>query len=279
MSLGDKGRTCTAFPFSQNIHTLPFNTEGAYSMPILRVEKNRNYSVISNVHLQDDSLSWKAKGLLSYLLSLPDTWQIYLEHLKNQSTDGRDSTRTGIKELLDKGYITRDFTRNDAGQIIGRDYIVREQPIADKPTSDKPTSDNPILDNPTVVNTDNINNGLKEKTTTATPPPPPFPLPEKYNTAVIQALILKALSIYSEDYIKEAISYAVDTSTGNTVQKFKAYLDKTIANGWGVGYQSEKIKGQEHDVEHFKKMPLKSLEMLAAAKNIYAIRELEKRSG
>ena len=250
-------------------------------MPILRVEKNRNYSVISNVHLQDDSLSWKAKGLLSYLLSLPDDWQIYLEHLKNQSTDGRDSTRTGIKELLEKGYIERDFTRNEAGQIIGRDYIVLEKPTSDSPTSDYPTLDTPTLDTPILLNTKVNKNELIK--TTATPPPPPPPpssslpvLPEKYNTAIIQALILKALTAYPESHIKESISYALDTTKAETVSKFKAYLDKTIKNHWGEGYLSE--KNQKKNVD-FSKMPFESLKMLAAADNIYAVRELSRRSG
>ena len=147
-------------------------------MGILRVEKNSNYSVISNVHLQDTSLSWKSKGILSYLLSKPDDWQIYLAHLQNQSTDGRDSTRTGIIELISAGYIAKDFSRNKAGQIIGRDYIVREKPVMDKPKSDKPRSDNPMLDNPTLLKTEVINDGFKLNTDDEPSPPDPPPQPE-----------------------------------------------------------------------------------------------------
>lgn len=50
-------------------------------MSVFRVEKNKNYTVISNYHLRDKNLSLKAKGLLSYMLSLPDNWDYSLEGL------------------------------------------------------------------------------------------------------------------------------------------------------------------------------------------------------
>ena len=142
-------------------------------MGVVRVQKNSNYSVISNVHLQDNSLSWKAKGILSYLLSKPDNWQIYIAQLKNESTDGRDSTASGIRELINAGYITREYSRNAAGQMTGRDYVVYETALEcktlEKPVNgtDKPKTENPTLGNsstvkPLLLNTDINNNGLKE---------------------------------------------------------------------------------------------------------------------
>lgn len=74
------------------------------SRNIVRVNKTKNYTVMSNTHLKDKNLSWKAKGLHSYVLSLPDDWKIVLEHLKTISLDGIDSTRTGIKELYENRY-------------------------------------------------------------------------------------------------------------------------------------------------------------------------------
>lgn len=71
---------------------------------IFRVVKNSNYSVICNVHLQDKNLSWKAKGIHSYILSLPDDWEIRINHLITISKDGERATRSGIKELYDNKY-------------------------------------------------------------------------------------------------------------------------------------------------------------------------------
>ena len=50
-------------------------------MPVFRVEKNRDYTVMANFHLRDKSLSLKAKGLLSQILSLPEDWDYTLSGL------------------------------------------------------------------------------------------------------------------------------------------------------------------------------------------------------
>ena len=63
-------------------------------MSTFRVNKNVNYTVMSNYHLQDKKLSLKAKGLLSYMLSLPDDWDYSLKGLTTGCKDGLDSVRT-----------------------------------------------------------------------------------------------------------------------------------------------------------------------------------------
>ncbi|MGD8305197.1 MAG: hypothetical protein PVF17_00960 [Ignavibacteria bacterium] len=90
-------------------------------------KKTNNFTIIDNTGIRDSDLSWKAKGLLTYLLHLPDDWQIYLSDLKNRSKDGRDSTAGGIKELIDNGYIKREQLK-EKGKFIGYNYTVYEQP-------------------------------------------------------------------------------------------------------------------------------------------------------
>ena len=70
-------------------------------MPIFRIEKTKNYKVMSNYHLKDKRLSFKAKGLLSYMLSLPDTWDFSLNGLCSASKDNITSIRSTLKELQD----------------------------------------------------------------------------------------------------------------------------------------------------------------------------------
>ena len=246
-------------------------------MPTIRITKQKNFSIISNKHLNDFNLSFKAKGILTYLLSKPDDWTLYVTQLIKSSREGREAVYSGINELVQAGYIIKQQKRNHAGQMAGIEYLVIENP-GDKPDTGNPDTGNPDTVKGELLKTDTINNGLKEKTTTTSSSLFSL-LPEKYNTAIIQALILKALTAYPESHIKESISYALDTTKAETVSKFKAYLDKIITNGWATGYQSEKLNGQEQDVEHFKKMSLESLKMLAAADNIYAVRELSRRSG
>jgi hypothetical protein len=86
---------------------------------IKRVKRETPFVQIDKRALQDESLSWKAKGLLAYLLSLPDDWQIYINELKNHATDGRDSTATALKELISAGYITRNYAEREEGKFTG----------------------------------------------------------------------------------------------------------------------------------------------------------------
>ena len=102
-------------------------------MSTFRVNKNVNYTVMSNHHLQDRRLSLKAKGLLSYMLSLPDDWDYSLKGLTIGCKDGLDSVRTAVLELEEHGYVRRQKVRNAKGQIIDYDYQVYESPVEDAP--------------------------------------------------------------------------------------------------------------------------------------------------
>ena len=102
-------------------------------MSTSRVNKNVNYTVMSNHHLQDKRLSLKAKGLLSYMLSLPDDWDYSLKGLTIGCKDGLDSVRTAVLELEEHGYVRRQKVRNARGQIIDYDYQVYESPAEDVP--------------------------------------------------------------------------------------------------------------------------------------------------
>lgn len=100
-------------------------------MSIFRVFKNKDnpYVMINKAALQDPNLSWKAKGLLAYLLSLPDDWQIYESELVNHAKDGRDGTRAAIKELVDAGFIHRKRLRDEKGHLKNYEYSVYEVPV------------------------------------------------------------------------------------------------------------------------------------------------------
>ncbi len=114
-------------------------------MTTFRVNKNANYSVINNQFLNDKKLSWKAKGILTWLLSRPDNWQIFLKDMQERSKDGRDSTAMGINELIDVGYIIRESIKNERNQFIGYNYQVfeTENTVYGKPVYGKPETGNP----------------------------------------------------------------------------------------------------------------------------------------
>ena len=128
-------------------------------MAVFRTVKNRNYTVMSNYHLRDKNLSLKSKGLLSFMLSLPEDWKYSLKGLANVSKDGIYVIRNCVKELEKYGYVQRRKARNDKGQMIDVEYIIFEHPInglkhpcLGNPISENPTLGNPILENCTQIN-------------------------------------------------------------------------------------------------------------------------------
>lgn len=95
---------------------------------IIRVERTKNFTVMSNHHFKNKNLSLKAKGLLSLMLSLPDDWNYNMKGLATLSKDGIDSVRTAMKELENQGYVEKDRSRNEARCYQGTVYTVREVP-------------------------------------------------------------------------------------------------------------------------------------------------------
>lgn len=96
-------------------------------MTTYRIEKRRNYTVVDNTFITDNRLSFKAKGILLYLLSRPDNWDVYETDIVNQSNDGIRAVRSGIHELMEVGYIERQQKRSDKNQFAGYEYVVHEQ--------------------------------------------------------------------------------------------------------------------------------------------------------
>tara|TARA_Y100001973_G_scaffold49432_1_gene73524 strand:+ start:75 stop:728 length:654 start_codon:yes stop_codon:yes gene_type:complete len=107
-------------------------------MEVIRIIKNKNYTTISNQIFKDKKISLKAKGLMGYLLSLPNDWDLSINGIVSCSKEGRTSIRTVFNELINFGYIERKQIRNK-GKFVGYDYFVFEQPKLQKPTSVKPT--------------------------------------------------------------------------------------------------------------------------------------------
>ena len=84
----------------------------------MRVEKTKNYSVISNEFIRRKDLSWKAKGILTYILTLPDDWVININEIMTHATEGEKAFRSGWKELKDAGYVNRYPVRDKKSNKI-----------------------------------------------------------------------------------------------------------------------------------------------------------------
>ena len=97
-------------------------------MAVFRIEKTRDYTVMSNHHLRDKSLSLKAKGLLSLMLSLPEEWDYTTKGLARICKDGVDSICAGVRELEEHGYVIRQRVRNANGQLGAIEYTILSSP-------------------------------------------------------------------------------------------------------------------------------------------------------
>ncbi len=104
---------------------------------------------MSNHHLRNHTLTLKAKGLLSQMLSLPEDWDYTLQGLAQINKESIDAIREAVRELERAGYIKRSRERDERGCLRGTVYTIYEQPHAE-PTPEEPTQEKPALDNPTL---------------------------------------------------------------------------------------------------------------------------------
>ena len=132
-------------------------------MAVFRINKTRDYTVMSNHHLRNTSLSLKAKGLLSLMLSLPDNWDYTTKGLASICKDGIDSICSAVKELEQHGYIVRERVRNDKGQLTTIEYTILEQPETALPEQEKPKRENPVLGKPEQENPAQLNTNISNK--------------------------------------------------------------------------------------------------------------------
>ncbi len=107
-------------------------------MSVFRIERNKNYTVMSNYHLRDTTISLKSKGLLSMMLSLPDEWNYTTRGLAKICKEGVDAIGGALRELEKAGYIVRRVVRNERGRICDMEYTIYEQPHPRQPDSPRP---------------------------------------------------------------------------------------------------------------------------------------------
>ena len=133
-------------------------------MAVFRIERTRDYTVMSNHHLKDSALSLKAKGLLSMMLSLPDEWNYTTRGLAKICKEGVDAIGGALKELEKAGYIVRRQLRGPGGRISDTEYTIYEKPrpAAEEPPEEPgpdtppPDTDSPDTENPYLVEPDMV---------------------------------------------------------------------------------------------------------------------------
>lgn len=201
---------------------------------MVRIKKQytKGFTTINNDILNDTELSFKAKGLFSYLWSLPDDWVYYETEVTKHSTDGRGSVRSGLKELEEKGYLKRERERNDKGQLVNADWQLADTPMFKKRTLDKRT-----LENCTLLNTNLTNEKLTKEEHTNNSRAKPDSIADEVKT-IVGYLNEKTKSTYRTTTRETKRLIKARLNEGFTVDDFKTVIDKKTA----VWFNDTKMK-------------------------------------
>ena len=119
---------------------------------VYRVNKNRGYTVMANFHLRDKSLSLKAVGLLSKMLSFNDGWKFSTKGLSAICKEGPDAILSALRELEKHGYLVRHRQRDGKGRMSNTIFEIYEEPQESTPEREKPHTENPCVEKPDVDN-------------------------------------------------------------------------------------------------------------------------------
>jgi len=177
-------------------------------MAIVHVKKRENpYVQIDKRVFEDTRLSWRAKGIMGYLLSKPDGWKVNVSDIWGKGKEGRNAVQDCMAELRLYGYADLITTHDANGNFTGKEWVVSEEPkggftdATEKPEMDNPKNRKSVFrsisnnelnsnneysdnDNKTPPKNENSQTLKEEKKNTPIPPAPSFaPVPENQHTA------------------------------------------------------------------------------------------------
>lgn len=226
-------------------------------MAIFRIEKNKNYTIMSNYHLKEKEMSLKAKGLLSLMLSLPNNWDYTIEGLVAICKENETAVKSTLKELKRFGYLEILKVKNKKGQF---EY---EYNIYEKPQSKKPEVENLEVEKPEVENQGQLNtnkqktNNKKEKKEKAKTDIDLVIDETNYNDALKEMIyeFIKMRKTIKKPMTTIAVKRLInklDKFTNNEKEKIQI-LDKSIFNSWQDIYplkEEEKVLLKEEEYQH-----------------------------
>ena len=100
--------------------------------------KSGYFTVTPQVLAQDDRLSWKARGIFLYLASMPDGWDFYMDEIVKHSPGGKRALTSGIRELENYGYLTREMQHGEHGKFGNMIWVLHTEPT-ERPEKPKET--------------------------------------------------------------------------------------------------------------------------------------------
>ncbi|MCL1701592.1 DnaD domain protein [Lysinibacillus sp. Bpr_S20] len=226
------------------------------SRSIVRVEKNKDYTVINNTSIQDTRLSWKAKAIHVFMLSKPDNWTFYNEEMQQWAKDGKDSFTAGLRELQKYGYVKKERRRIEGGKF---DYVTivyevpymdlphtenpsTEEPHTGKPSTDKPLTENPQLLSTNIPSTDSLSTkslndddkgpayATSEKQT-APPTQNAFAFYEQNHFGALGSFIMDKIDAWINDMSEPIVIHAMKKAVVNGKTNW-GYVEKILKDWW-----------------------------------------------
>ena len=199
-------------------------------MAVFRIERTRDYTVMSNHHLRNGKLSLKAKGLLSMMLSLPEDWNYTTRGLAAICKEGVDAIGGALRELETAGYIVRHQLRDRQGRISDTEYVIYEQPQPKNPDTPQPDTASPDTENPDMVKPDtekpaelNIEKSNTEKSITYGSSTDSIPFRETAAARPLERKGRDAMSVTEIENYRELILENIEYDC--LKQRYPLYLD------------------------------------------------------
>ena len=202
-------------------------------MAIIRKKQKERFSIVDNKVIEDERLSFKARGLLIYMLSKPDDWKFYTEELaKRSNKDGISAIKTALNEIEDAGYLTRKQGHKKNGQFTSQDWILTDtstnSPQVEKPLADKPLAGKALADNQPLPNTDfKPNTDHTNKDDDDQPVESAFNLAQLAGINVNSGLNLPVFTDYIDRLGNELVCYAIRRTNDVAQHPSWSYL-KTV---------------------------------------------------
>ena len=202
-------------------------------MAIIRQKRKERFSIVDNKVIEDERLSFKARGLLIYMLSKPDDWKFYTEELaKRSNKDGISAIKTALNEIEDAGYLTRKQGHKKNGQFTSQDWILTDtstnSPQVEKPLADKAPAGKALADNRTLPNTDfKPNTDHTNKDDDDQPVESAFNLAQLAGINVNSGLNLPVFTDYIDRLGNELVCYAIRRTNDVAQHPSWSYL-KTV---------------------------------------------------
>lgn len=212
---------------------------------IVRYRSQDPFARIPKSLLDDEELSWKAKGILCYLLGKPNNWKAQVRDITNHGPDGPNAVRSGLMELRKLGYARLESHRN-GGQILGFALAIADCRKFDpnqtkavlidrsKSATGVPDRDFPHLEKPHVEN-QYLNKKERTKNEKKKRQPLVFELPESLNTKAFNTAWTDWLEDRRErkkPVTKLAAKLQLKKCEAWGVEKAITYINTAIEKGW-----------------------------------------------